>query len=416
MPIDAETLIALAQGRRDTLVAMTRAMVRIDSQTPPSDTGAMARLTADNLRAIEGVDVQVVESVAPVVNVIATLDGGAPGPRLVLSGHLDTYPIGDTTAWRHDPLGGTVADGLLYGRGSADMKGGVAVLIEALRMAAEQMRPFAGSIVLVLAGDEERMGELGTQWLIDHMPQSVRGDAVMVADVGGPCAVRLGEKGMIWLDLLAEGQQAHGAHVQAGINAADRLITAITALRSLEDISPAPPPGAAEVIAAAAARPDADPPAARAVMQRVTVNLGRMSAGISPNLVPAHAQAGLDIRLPLGVSVAQVEARLAALLRPMSGLRWDITRRYEPTWTDAHSPIATAALEGATLASGGTAWLDMRIGGSDARLWRRAGMDCVVLGLSPRNLGAPDEALVIDELAPLLAAYGASIRAFFAET
>ncbi|NYS26115.1 M20/M25/M40 family metallo-hydrolase [Rhodobacteraceae bacterium 2376] len=410
MPFDAETLIALAQARHDRLVAMTQAMVRIDSQTPPSDTGAMARLTADYLRAIEGVDVQIVESVAPVFNVIATLDGGAPGPRLVLSGHLDTYPIGDATAWRHDPLGGTVAEGLLYGRGSADMKGGVAVLIEALRMAAERMRPFAGSVVLVLAGDEERMGELGTQWLIDHMPQAVRGDAVMVADVGGPRALRLGEKGMIWLDLWAEGQQAHGAHVQAGVNAADRLIDAITALRTLERIQPETPADAAAVMAEAAALPHADPPAARAVMQRVTVNLGQMSAGISPNLVPARAQAGLDIRLPLGATVARTEERLEALLRPIPGLGWTITRRYEPTWTPAHTPIARAALKGARQAADGSAWADMRIGGSDARLWRRAGMDCVVLGLSPRNLGAPDEALMIDELSPLLAAYGASIR------
>ncbi|MGY6632945.1 MAG: M20/M25/M40 family metallo-hydrolase [Alkalilacustris sp.] len=413
MAPDTDRLRAWAGTRRASLVAMTQAMVGLDTQTPPSATGAIAALTAGWLRAIPGVAVQVVDSVAPVVNVIATLEGGRPGPRLVLSGHLDTYPIGDAAGWTRDPLGAEVADGMLWGRGSADMKGGVAVLIETLRHAAEAMRPFAGSVVLVLAGDEERMGERGTQWLIDHMPEAVCGDAVMVADVGGPRAVRLGEKGMIWLALEAEGRAVHGAHVHAGVNAADRLIDAAVALRGLEAMAPAPPADAVAVMAAAARLPDADPPAARAVMGRVTVNLGRIEGGISANLVPAAARAGIDIRLPLGVSVAEAEARIATLLEGRPGLRWRVTRRYEASWTAAHRPIVRATLAGAARAQGAApVWADMRIGGSDARLWRRAGMDCVVLGLTPHNLGAPDEGLVIDELPTLLASYAATLDAY----
>lgn len=385
------------------LVAMTRALVRLDSQTPPSATGPVATLAAEMLGGLPDLRVRLVESAAPVVNLIAELDGGLPGPRTILSGHLDTYPVGDPSGWTVDPLGGEVRDGRLYGRGSADMKGAVAVLVEVMRAMAA-LRPFRGSVVLALAGDEERMGELGTQWLIDHASE-IRGDGVLVADVGGPACVRLGEKGMIWLEIEAKGRQAHGAHVHAGSNALDRLIDALTALRLLEDMRATPPADAAAVMAAAAGVAGADGPDARRTMGRLTVNLGQASGGISSNLVPAHATAGVDVRIPLGLSCAAIEAAVAGGLGAREGLSWRVTRRYEPTWTSSDAPVSRAALEGATRALGGPAWFDMRIGGSDARLWRRSGFPCVALGLTPFNLGAPDEWCEVRELKALRDVY-----------
>jgi succinyl-diaminopimelate desuccinylase len=347
----------------------------------------------------------------PVENIVATLNGGLPGKRLILNGHLDTYPIGRIEDWTQDPLGGAVVDGRLYGRGSADMKGANAALIECLRICAEHMRPFPGEIVLVLGGDEERMGELGAQWLIDHVPE-VRADGVIVADVGGPRAARIGEKGMLWLRLEAMGRQAHGAHVHAGDNAADKLIDALIALRQLEAMVPEPEDEVLAVIEAAAVIEGSDGPAARKTMQRVTVNLGQIAGGTSSNLVPSNAVAGLDIRIPLGLSASAVEDAATEILRRHTQIKWTIERRYEATWTSAASPVARACREAAEDILQDTAWFDMRIGGSDARLWRRAGFETVVLGLTPFNLGAPDEYLVTEELGPITAIYCAAVQRF----
>lgn len=411
MIASATSLIKRARSRQAALVDATRSLVRLDSQTPPSDTGAVARLAMEMLGTIPGLSVNMYESVPPVVNLVARLEGGQIGPRLVLSGHLDTYPIGEGT-WTHSPLSGEIADGKLWGRGSADMKGGCAALIECLRIFAD-LRPFPGEIVLALAGDEERMGELGTQWLIDHVPE-VRGDGVIVADVGGPHVVRLGEKGMLWLELAAEGRQAHGAHVHAGQNAADRLIDALTDLRGLEQLPVRTPVEAAAVMRAAAGTPGADGPAARATMTRTTVNLGYLSGGTSANLVPSSASAGLDIRVPLGVSVAEVEGKAADLLGHHPAISWRVARRYEPTWTGVQTRIAAAGLEGGKHVLDAPVFPDMRIGGSDARLWRRAGMETIVQGLTPHNLGAPDEHLEVDELPLLLAIQCVAASAFLA--
>ena len=408
---DGARLLALARSRKDALVAATQRLVRLDSETPPSDTRAAAEAARAMLADMPGVEVSLHESEAPVTNLLARLPGGRPGPRLVLSGHLDTYPIGDRTAWTEDPLGGEVRDGRLYGRGSADMKGACAVLIECVRLCAERLRPFPGEIVLALAGDEERMGELGTQWMLDHLPE-VRGDGVIVADVGGPHTVRLGEKGMVWLDLAAQGRAAHGAHIHAGENAVDRLIDALVDLRRLEALAPAPPAEAAETMRVAAAEPGSDPPPARRTMERVTVNLGRIEGGVSANLVPAAARAGVDVRLPLGVGTTRVEAEIARILDRHSAVSWEVTRRYEPTWTRRDSPIAQACLGATRALLDAPAFTDMRIGGSDARLWRRAGIETVVQGLTPCNLGAPDENLLVEELPLLLAIHCAAVRRF----
>lgn len=396
--------IAEAKQRAEALIALTQRLVRIDSQTPPSDTAAIVSAIESELAGTPGVSLSRYVSEPPVENLVARLDGGLPGKRLVLSGHLDTYPIGDASAWTQDPLGGAIVDGRLYGRGSADMKGGCAALIGCLRIFAERMRPFPGEIVLALGGDEERMGELGAQWLIDHVPE-VRGDGVIVADVGGPRCLRLGEKGMIWIELEAEGKQSHGAHTYAGVNAADRLIDALVELRGLETMEPSPPAEALAIIEAATAVEGADGPSARKAMRTVTVNLGEIAGGASPNLVPEEARAGLDIRVPLGLSVAEVEAEVAAVLARHSSVSWRATRRYEPSWTSAESPIAKACFAAVTAVGEGPAWPDMRIGGSDARLWRRAGFETVVLGLTPNRLGAPDECFETDELWRLTAAH-----------
>jgi succinyl-diaminopimelate desuccinylase len=322
----------------------------------------------------------------------------------VLSGHLDTYPVGDPAGWSVDPLGGDIRAGRLYGRGAADMKGGIASLIFVMKVLAGLGRPFPGEVVLALAGDEESMGELGTQRLIDTVPD-VRGDAVIVADVGSPSVVRCGEKGMIWLTLTAAGRAAHGAHVHRGDNAIDHLLAGIAALRREVEALPVDLPEAVDRTMAAA-QDLSEPlggPGERAVMSRITVNVGRVEGGLSANLVPDKATAHLDIRLPLGAQVAPVERAIRRVLDGHPKLRLDVTRRYEPSWTDPDSAIVQASLAAAADVLCAPVRANTRVGASDARLWRRAGLPTVVCGLTPYNLGGPDESLDIVEL-PLLAA------------
>lgn len=397
----ARRLRAALRAREPQMIELARALVRCDSQTPPSDTRAAADIARGYIAPIPGVSLSMHESEPPVMNLVARLAGTRPGPRLVLSGHLDTYPIGDSSGWTVDPLGAEIRDGRLYGRGSADMKGGIATLVAVMAAFAEAAPEFPGELVLALAGDEESMGELGTQWLIDNVAE-VRGDAAIVADVGSPAIPRIGEKGMLWVDLEAKGASAHGAHVHRGCNAIERLLAALAALKRLEQVQPSPPREVRDAIAAA--KPLSEPLGgageARA-LESVTVNIGTVAGGTTANLVPERATASLDIRIPMGVTTGEIEARVHELLDGLDGIRLTVTRRYEPTWTSPSNDIARAAAEAAAAIMGRDVALNMRIGGSDARLWRRAGIPTVVAGLTPHNLGAADEFLDISELVPL---------------
>lgn len=278
------------------------------------------------------------------------------------------------------------------------MKGGIAACIFALRTFSELLPTFPGEIVLALAGDEESMGERGTQSLIDRVPMCT-GDAVIVADVGSPRVVRCGEKGLIWMTLEANGKSAHGAHVHRGVNAIDTLIDALESIKSLEKQRMPPLHPAASVMAHAF---DISEPLGgqgeQEAMSRVTVNVGKISGGDAPNLVPGSASADLDIRVPIGVQTQHLRDRISLLLQSHPGVIANITRCYEATWTPTEAPIVRHALDVAQEILGEKAVPNMRVGASDARLWRRAGMPTIVSGLTPYNLGAEDECLDIAEL------------------
>ncbi|MAU97916.1 MAG: peptidase M20 [Fulvimarina sp.] len=396
-------LKAAALSAGPELVSLTRELVKIDSQTPPSDTRAAAAFAADYLSALPGIEVSLHSPYAPIQNLVARLGGKTQGRRLIVSGHLDTYPIGARSQWTRDPLGGEVVGNRLYGRGAADMKGGVAASLIVMRLLAETIAEFPGELVLALAGDEESMGEDGTQFLIDMVP-ACRADAVIVPDVGSPQILRCGEKGMIWLCLEASGRAAHGAHVHRGDNAIASLISALDALRQLERMQMPDTVEAASWMNQAKALSEPLGGAGEfAVMSRVTVNVGTIAGGTSPNLVPDTARAELDIRLPMGVTVAAVEAEIARLLADHPAVECSVTRRYEATWTSPCEPIVSGTLAACREILPVPVAPNMRVGASDARLWRRAGMPTVVCGLTPTNLGGPDESLDVKEL-PILAA------------
>jgi succinyl-diaminopimelate desuccinylase len=392
-----ERLAALVRGSRARLIDIAQQLVRVASENPPGDTTAIATLAAEIL-AGDGIEIEVATSVAPITNLIARVRGDRAGRRLVYNGHLDTYPIGRRSDWSVDPLGGIVKDGRLYGRGAADMKGGIACSILAMLLLAELRDSWAGEAVITLAGDEETMGTQGTQFLLERYPHA-SGDAMITGDAGSPDVLRFGEKGMVWLEVEAEGRAAHGAHVHLGINAIERLIDALTALFELRDMPVRIPPGVDRAIAEAAAVSEAISGKGESeTLRRVTVNCGLVQGGVLRNIIPPAAKATVDIRLPAGVTIAEIEQQLAAILDRREGIRYRIDRSVEPRWSDPRHEIVRHLSRAGEEARGKRPVVNYRVGGSDARLYRQRGVDSIVCGLTPHNMGAPDEFVDLEEL------------------
>ena len=393
-----EMLAIRADRSLPCLIEMTQALVRIASPNPPGNTADVARAAERLLAEIPGIDIRRVEPEPGVVSLVARLRGKGAGRRLIFNGHLDTFPVGDETGWTAPPLSGALRDGRLYGRGASDMKGGLACSVLATTLLAEQRDAWSGEIVLTLAGDEETMGSLGTGYLLEHVPEA-RGDANICGDVGSPMVVRFGEKGLMWIEIEAHGVAAHGAHVHKGVNAIDRLRAALDRVKELERLPVAAPD--AVVRAIEAARPISEKLSGVGecdTLRRITVNLGAIAGGTSPNLVPTHAVAQADIRLPIGISTGEVEAKLDAELAALDGIAWRMLRRFESNFTDPHHEIVARVRDVAEEVLGTAPAVNMRVGGSDSRWYRRHNVPTVVYGLTPFNMGGPDEHILVDEL------------------
>ena len=392
-------LLASAGPQLAGIVDTARALIAVASPNPPLATGAIAETAANLVRRLApDAAVTLFRAGDGVVNLLARLRGAGPGRRMVLGGHLDTYPVNEALPWTVDPLGGLVRDGRLYGRGAADMKGGIAASMAALALLASHRQAWRGEAVLALSGDEESMGRLGAQWLLDNVPEA-RGDAVVIGDAGSPAVVRFGEKGFLWIELDAAGKPGHGAHVHLGVNAIDRLRAALDAICGLRGMAVAAPAEVSAAIAAARPVSEALSGAGEAeTLGRVTVNIGHVTGGTSMNLIPASARAGVDIRLPAGLSTAAVEAQLAPALSGIEGVVWRVLRRSEPSFTPPGAEIVRAVAGAAAAVLRTTPAVNMRVGGSDSRVFRAAGIPTVVYGPTPFNMGGADEYALVEEL------------------
>lgn len=393
-----EALIGRVHASREALVEATARLVRAASPNPPGDTQAIATAAAELLSQAREIEVEIATSEPPIANVIARVKGNGPGRRLVFNGHLDTFPVGEAAAWTVDPFAGRCHDGRLYGRGASDMKGGAACSILATILLAQVRNEWPGEIVVTLAGDEETMGTRGTAWLLDKYPHA-SGAAMITGDAGSPQVLRFGEKGMVWLDLEAEGKAAHGAHVHLGVSAIERLMAALNDIMTLRDRPVRLPREVEDAIAEAgtvseviSGKGESD------TLRRITVNCGVIRGGTLSNIVAPTANASIDIRLPAGVSTGEIEAALAAILGNRTGVRYTITRRFEPLWTDPRHEIVGCLESAGREALGRTPVANYRVGASDARFYRQRNVPSVVCGPTPYNMGAANEFVDVDEL------------------
>jgi len=210
MPVDADRL-------RD----LTLELVEVAS--PTGDTAEVARLYAKRLEEI-GMEVEVLDDVFPATpTVVARLRGAEPGPTIVLNGHLDTVPI------PHAPP--RIKDGLVFGRGSADMKGACAAAAEAVRVLGES--PFKGEVVIVAIGLHEAPGGRGED--LKHLLESgFRADMAVVCELSGhDVAVAHMGQATVEITVFRPGTPTHELQTPKGtphpLHAAARVIDAIGA-------------------------------------------------------------------------------------------------------------------------------------------------------------------------------------------
>jgi succinyl-diaminopimelate desuccinylase len=395
---DRQRFEAEVRERFGAVIELCAELIRIPSENPPGDTGGIAALIETKLSANPAIALRRIIARKPAVNLIAKLSGERPGRRLVINGHLDTFPVGNLAGWTVDPFGGAAREERLYGRGAADMKAGLAVAVSTALLLAEHRGALAGELVLTLVGDEETGGEWGTRYLLANEPDAL-GDAMLNGDAGSPDVLRFGEKGQLWIEIEARGRSHHGAHVHLGENAIESLMAALGRLTELRHLPCPIPDGIRAAILAAGPRSELVSGSGETdALQGITVNIGTIEGGSSVNLIPDRATARADIRFPPGLAVADVVAEIE---RRMGGLRNVAVRALsssEPNWTDPAHEIVARTTANAEEYLGRAPACNMRLGFSDARFYRYQGIPSVVYGPVPHNMGGPDEHVTLEDL------------------
>ncbi len=279
------------------VVSLCRDLVRFKSVNPPGDELEIAEYVAGVLREA-GLTAEVIPHTPTRASVLARLKGSGEMPALLYTGHLDVVPVG-AEEWLHDPFGGEVVEGRLWGRGSTDMKGGDAAMITAAKVLAAANLPLKGDLILAITAGEE--GEqLGATELAAR-PDLAPVQAVVVAEPSYN-DVYVAEKGVCWLKITTHGKTAHGSMPHLGQNAIMMMIALLTELDSL-----------------------AVPYEAHPLLGRFTRSINTIAGGVATNVVPDQCVVTIDQRTVPGqdhhAMPRQVEELISDLGRRLPDFR-----------------------------------------------------------------------------------------------
>ncbi len=214
-------------------VALTQALVRCASVTP-QDAG-VTDVLVDTLEPLGFACTRLPfgEGLERVPNLFARVGSG--GPHFCFAGHTDVVPVGNAAQWKQPPFEARIVDGVLYGRGTADMKGAVAAFVAAASRLRAEGLPRKGSISLLITGDEEGPARNGTRKVLEWM--KANGHVPDVALVGEPTSpdsvgqmIKVGRRGSITGRLLVRGTQGHVAYPHLADNPVPKMVRLLAAL------------------------------------------------------------------------------------------------------------------------------------------------------------------------------------------
>lgn len=384
------------------VVELARALVRLDSVAAPGrpHEAAAASLVLERLRSSGLFEAHSWE-VAPLrPNVVADWRGrGGPGRLLAFEGHTDVVTEGDRAAWSRDPFGAELDGGRLWGRGSADMKGGLAAAIVAAETVARHAPDLPGGLRLLVPCDEEGMMSGIRSVIAEGWADGLAGAIVCEPEENELC---LWQRGGIRVAARFHGKQAHGAMPYAGVNPLPWAARFVLGVRELERELQA------EV-------------GEHEVLGRPTLTPTVLAAGSLEqlNVMPGEALVALDVRTVPGVDHVDLHGRLRALVarleRDEPGFRATLETLDDRPWT-ATDPASTVvrALEAAHPFSLGRA---PRYGGvpgtTDGTFLHAAGVPIVTIGPGDRLIPHQvDEFVPVDDLVASARLYAAAAVLF----
>jgi succinyl-diaminopimelate desuccinylase len=282
--MDEKDLLQLVEEQE--VVKICRELVRIKSVNPPGDERAAAEYVASTLKPV-GAEVELVEHSPSRASVLARLRSSRQVPALLISAHLDTVPVG-AEKWIHEPFEADIADGKIWGRGTADMKSGLAALIVAMRTLAKARVPLRGDLILAATAGEEAdsLGATAIAARTDLGP--IQALAIPEPSYND---IYVAEKGAFWLELSTQGKTAHGSMPDLGRNAVLMMVALVDGLGKI-----------------------AFPHKQHPMLGGFSQSVNTIAGGVKTNVVPDLCVATVDMRTVPGQDHRTILSRLEDLI------------------------------------------------------------------------------------------------------
>ena len=375
-------------------VKLTAELIRCASVTP-ADAGALPLL--QTLLSSAGFDcTRVDRNGTP--NLYARWGKKGANKSFGFNGHTDVVPVGDVGAWSHDPFGGAIVDGYLYGRGATDMKSGVAAFAAAA-IDFVRMTPPEGAVILAITGDEEGEATDGTMALLDWM--ATQGERMTHCLVGEPTCpssmgemIKIGRRGSMTAYITASGVQGHSAYPDRAKNPLSALVQF---LRHLD----------AHELDAGTAHFDAS------TLAITTIDCGNPAN----NVIPGRATATVNIRFNdahSGASLTDWLQTEAARVQARSGVTLDLRIAVSgESFITPPGQLSDLVASAITAELGVTPGLSTSGGTSDARFIKDH-CPVVEFGLVGKTMHQVDERVLVGQIDQLKAVYGRILRDYFA--
>ena len=307
-------------------------LVSIKSFNPPGNELEIATFTHNYLVAA-GLHSELIFHEPQRASVLARLPGKGDKKALLFSAHMDTVPVG-VEQWQYPPYQGELSQGKIWGRGSADMKGGLAAILVAAKTIAASGISLSGDLVLALSAGEE-VTMLGANALV-HRPELQLLQGILVAEPTSNDLV-IAEKGILWVEITTTGKTAHGSMPEFGRNAVRMMLTLIAEMDLLSF-----------------------PFETHPLLGNFSSSLNTIQGGIQTNIVPDQCKISIDMRTVPGQDQAQIIALIQALINGLKSADSDfsasmrITQQGPALATHPEDPMVIAVSEIITRVTGET--------------------------------------------------------------
>lgn len=364
------------------VIDLTSKLIKLQSVNPPGDTKDITRYLTTYLKD-KGLDPKIIEPEQGKCGILLSAGRREIDKTLVLNGHMDVVPPGDTSQWDFPPFSGKLEDGYVHGRGASDMKGGLAGLVVAFVLAATT-EEIPGQLQLMLVPDEETGGQLGTKYFLENFLEEA--DGCLIAEPSGKHSPTTGQKGSLWLEISTKGIPAHGSlYPLQGESAIMAMQKVIEVLSELPETPVEVPEKVKQVVELSqeVIEDEEGKEGLGEALHTITCNVGTIQGGDKVNKVPESCRIEADLRIPFGKTAEGVLEALKGKLEDR-GVIAEVKKTREsadPNYTLPEEEIVDAVLKSLrTLQDEVTPNPTFQWASSDAKFFRQQGIPTLQYG------------------------------------